>query len=370
MCVDGSFEQPRPVRSDDREAIARLAARAFPSTQAPFVRADGEGFVVEACEGLAAAVLLRVIVLPGGCRVGFVSWAMTNPEHRGSGYAGRLAALGIERLKALGCTQIVTEIEGHNAASERVFEGLGFRRLSLHDQIAAFGGLGALWVRVRSGYVTDPGHFLWLHGAAPTSSVDWQERLLAVGLNGSFALVALAVGGGLVLAGEPRLPGAAEIGLVLVAVALLLGMREGAMRAAAGACGLRVVFRAWDSGLSITTAIALLFGRLFPLPGSVYPCEGRGRQGTTQRALGIAALAGAAMVAFVVAAAMWTRANFADTLIDTLAASLLFVGKPLLLFDTVMAFPPFQAFAARRIFELHRGLWAAVATLGLALFLL
>jgi hypothetical protein len=47
----------------------------------------------------------------------------------------------------------------------------------------------------------------------------------------------------------------------------------------------------------------------------------------------------------------------------------LVIGKPLLLFDTVMAFAPFQSFNARRIYEWHRGLWAAAAAIGVFLFL-
>lgn len=338
MPGDAPSEQSRPVRADDAAAIARLAARAFPPTQAPFVRASGEGFVVEAGDRLAAAVLLRVIALPHGRRVGFVSWAMTDPDHRGRGHARRLTALGLERLAALGCTQVVTEIEGHNAASEAVFRSLGFRQLSLRDQIAAFGPLGAAWLRLRIGYATDPGHFLWLHGAALTR-------------------------------GAPGLPEVAVAGAMLPAVALLLGLREAAMRLAARACGPAVSYRAWDSGIGITLAIALLFGRLFPLPGSVYPRADRWPEGAA-RALALAALAGTGAVALVVAAALWARGGSAGPLAATLAAPLLFVGKPLLLFDTVMAFPPFQSFAAQRIRELHRGLWVAVAALGLALFLL
>jgi hypothetical protein len=65
----------------------------------------------------------------------------------------------------------------------------------------------------------------------------------------------------------------------------------------------------------------------------------------------------------------WAFESPSATLAGTLAGSVLLIGKPLLLFDTVMALPPFQAFGARRICELHRGLWAVFAALGLVLFL-
>ena len=360
-------DEPRPLRPEDERALARLAARAFPQPQASFVRPGREVFVVEADGGLAAAVILRVIAIPGGTRIGYVAWAMTDPDHQGRGLASALVARGIDRLHELGCTRIVTEIEGHNTASEAVFRRLGFRRLAFSDQLAAFGLLGAGWLRLRTGYTGDPGHFLWMQGAEPAPPDETLHRVGAWGLNWAFALLALAVGGGLVLGGTSRLPTAADAGLMLAAVALLLGAREAAMRATARAHGLPVAFRAWDSGLGITAGIALLFGSLFPAPGGVYPRE---REPHALDALGAAALAGTLAVAALVAASLWVEAAFAGSRAGTAAAMLLFVGKPLVLFDAVMAFPPFQAFNARRIYALNRGLWAGVAALGLALFLL
>ncbi|WP_207186517.1 GNAT family N-acetyltransferase [Rhodobaculum claviforme] len=361
---------PRPLRPEDEAGIARLAARAFPRSQAVFVRAGSEGFVLDAEDGLAAAVLVRVIVLPGGRRIGFVAWAMTDPAHQGRGLAPALARRGIARLEALGCDAIVTEIEGHNAASEGAFRKLGFRRIGLRDQIAAFGLAGAARMRLSIGHGMDPGHFIWLRGASPTPTVEGRERALAWGLNGAFAVLALAMGGGLVAGGMPALPSAAQAGLALLAVALVLGIREGAMRTAARLRGLAVTCRAWDSGLTITAAVAVLFGNLFPLPGSVYPAAEDWRARDAGPALATAALAGSGAVAVLVGLAIWAGGAFAGTMGGAVAAAVLLVGKPLLLFDTVMAFPPFHAFNARRIYEHHRGVWAGMAALGVLLFLL
>jgi ribosomal protein S18 acetylase RimI-like enzyme len=361
---------PRPIRPDDKQAVARLAERAFPPTQAAFVQAGEEGFVIDADQGLAAAVIVRAVPIPGGRRVGFVTWAMTDPDHRGRGHASVLAERGVARLAELGCDGILTEIEGHNTASQAVFRGLGFRPIGLKDQIAALGLSGAVSFRLRSGYTLDPGHFLWLQGAASETKAEMPERLVAWGLNGLFALIVLSLGGGLLLQGAPGLPSVAESALLLAAVVFVLGAREAAMRVAAGARGVPVVFRAWDSGLSITAVIALLFGRLFPLPGSVYPRQAGWRYAETLPALATAALAGVAAIAAIVAGAAWAAAAHAGTPAGAFAGSVLLIGKPLLLFDTVMAFPPFQAFNARRIYDFHRGLWAGVAALGLVLFLL
>ena len=333
------------------------------------MHAGQEGFVIDADGGLAAAVIVRVIPIAGGRRAGFVVWVMTDPDHRGRGHAPLLVARGVARLVELGCDLILTEIEGDNTASQSVFRRLGFRPVGLGDQIAALGPRGAAMFRLRSGYTADPGHFLWMRGATPAPSREWAQRLAAWALNGIIALACLGMGGGLLLEGAPRPPAITEAALMLAAAASVLGVRELAMRATTGACGLPVVFRAWDSGIGASAAVALLFGRLFPLPGSVYPREAGSRRAENAPALGIAASAGVAATALAVAAAAWTAAAHPGNLAGAFAGSVLFIGKPLLLFDTVMAFPPFQAFSARRIYEFHRGVWAAVAALGLVLFL-
>ena len=360
----------RPIRAEDADALSRLARRAFPPTQAMFVGFSTEGYVIDGADGLAAAVVLRVLDLPSGTRAGFVAWMMTDPDHQGRGLAPALVVRGIDRLEELGCTQILTEIEGHNTASMAVFRKLGFRRIGLRDEIRAFGLAGAARLRVRTSHALDPGHFLWLRDDGDEATSETRERLVAWGLNCGFALLALALGGGLLLPGPAGLPSVGDALALLLAVAAVLGLREAAMRAAARAWGLPVVFRAWQGGVAISAAIALAFGSLFPLPGSAYPREPGWRYPDALPALGAAALAGAGAVALAVALALWVVAALPGSVAAAFAGSVLFVGKPLLLFDTVMAFPPFQAFAARRIYDLNRGAWLAAATVGLVLFLI
>ena len=230
--------------------------------------------------------------------------------------------------------------------------------------------MGAALLRVRTSYAFDPGHVLWLKDHGHEGVSEARQRIAVWGLNGLCALLALALGGGLLI-GEPAgLPSGTETLRLLVAVALVLGLREAAMRLAAGARGLPVTFRGWDSGLGITAAIALLFGSLFPLPGSVYPRDPDWRYPDALSVLGVAALAGAGAVAATVAGALWVGASAPDTAAAACAGSVLLVGKPLLLFDTVLPFPPFQAFAARRIYEFNRAAWIGAAAVGLALLLL
>jgi ribosomal protein S18 acetylase RimI-like enzyme len=361
---------PRPIRAGDSGALARLARRAFPPTQAIFVGTTGEGYVVEVAGGLAAAVVLRVLELPSGTRLGLIAWVMTDPDHQGRGLAPTLVRRGIQRLEQLGCTVILTEIEGHNTASMAVFRKLGFGRIGLRDEIRAFGLAGAAILRIRTFLALDAGHFLWMRGEEGAATSDARERLVAWSLNGGFALLALALGGGLLLPGSAALPSPGEALTLFLAVAMVLGLREAAMRAVARTKGLAVTYRAWLGGAGVSAAIALLFGSLFPLPGSIYPRAPDWRYPDALPTLGLAALAGAGVVAGSVALALATATSLPGSAAAPIAAAVLFVGTPLLLFDTAMAFPPFQAFAARRIHEFNRVVWAAAATAGLVLVLI
>jgi ribosomal protein S18 acetylase RimI-like enzyme len=361
--------EPRPIRADDAAALSRLARRAFPPSQAVFVGPSSEGYVVEGTDGLSAAVVLRVLDMPSGDRAGFVAWLMTDPDRQGRGLGLSLLRRGIERLEELGCTRILTEIEGHNTASMAVFRKLGFRRIGLREELRAFGFLGVAILRVRTFHALDPGHFLWLRAEGDEATAGPRERLVAWGLNGAFALLAL-LAGGLVLPGPSAHPTGGEALGLLLAVVILLGLREAAMRAVSAARGLAVEYRAWQGGVGISAVVAIAFGTLFPLPGSVYPRAPDWRYPEARTTLGLAALAGAGAVAGAVALALWVAAAMPGTGAAALAGGILFVGKPLLLFDTVTAFPPFQAFAALRIRELNRGLWAAAALVGLILFLI
>lgn len=365
-----SEPDPRPFLPDDADGLSRLARRAFPTTQALFVGASTDGYVIDGANGLAAAIVLRVVDLPSGGRAGFVAWLLTDPDHQGRGLGPKLVRMGLARLEELGCSQILTEIEGHNTASMAVFRKLGFRRIGLRDEVRTFGLAGAAWLRVRTSHLLDPGHDLWLRGTDGTEPSETAQRLLAWGLNGVFAVLALALAGGLFGNGAGVAPSAGEMVSLVVAVAVVLGLREAAMRTVARAHGLTVTYRAWQGGVGISAVIAPVFGQLFPLPGSIYPRAPDWRYPDALPALGLAALAGAGSIAGVVALALWVVAILPGGAAATFAAGLLFVGKPLLLFDTVMAFPPFQAFAARRVYEFNRAVWVMAAAVGLVLFLL
>lgn len=366
----------RELRPQDRAVVAALAVRAFVPLQASFVVPSGSGGVIALVEGRpAAASLVRVIKLPNGAKVGMIAWLMTDPDRRGLGLATRLVNESVRNLVEAGCTAIVTDVEGYNTASANVFHGAGFRRLSVSEQRKRWGLFNLFWLWIRTGVAVDPGHFMWVADREATTAAPSPEepaplraRLFAIVLNSLLALFALSLGGGLFLAGEAGLPDASRLLAVFFGVAVLLLARESAMRIAAGADGPAFEFRAWEGGWGISVLIAIAFGRVLPLPGNLYPVGDGWRTRDHIARLGRSAVASALVLSALVLAASAMRPH-AISFIDELARVIVFVGKPLLLFDTLVAVAPFEGFNARHLRDYRKPTWIALAALGIAVFL-
>lgn len=365
----------RELRPDDRAAVAALATRAFVPMQAFFVVPSGSGGVIALVGGRpAAASLVRVIRLPSGTRVGMIAWLMTDPDRRGLGLATKLVKESVRILAEAGCTAIVTDVEGYNTASANVFHGAGFRRLSVSAQRERWGLLDLIWLWIRTGVAVDPGHFMWVcdrgivtPASEPAGPSPMRARSFAIALNSLLALFALSLGGGLFLAGEAGLPNASRALAVFLGVAVLLIARESAMRIAAGADGPSFEYRAWEGGWGISALIAIAFGRVLPLPGNLYPAGDGWRTRDHIVRLGRSSVASAVVLGALVLAASTMRPQ-AISFIDELARVIVFVGKPLLLFDTLVAVAPFEGFNARHLRDYHKPTWFALAALGLAVF--
>lgn len=366
----------RALRPEDREPVGALAARAFTAMQAAFVVPSRSGGVVALVDGrTVAASLVRVLDLPSGARVGMIAWLMTDPEQRGLGLATKLVNESVRRLRDAGCSAIVTDVEGYNTASANVFHGAGFRRPSLSGALRRWGPLDLLWLWIRTGVAVDPGHFLWVTDAEPAAAppepgapAPMRARLFAIVLNALFALFALSLGGGLLLPGEAGLPDASGSLAALLGVAVLLVARESAMRLAAGADGPALAFRAWEGGWAISAVIAVAFGRVLPLPGNLYPAGDGWRTREHRARLGRSAVASTLVLCALVLAASAVR-DQATPFVDELARVIVFVGKPLIVFDTLVAVAPFEGFNARHLRDHHKPTWIVMASLGIAVFL-
>lgn len=356
----------RELFPDDWPAVQAMAQRSFPAPQGKFIRPTEEGTLALVDDTPAAAALLRTFPLRDGRRVGYIAWLFTDPAFQSQGLAKRLIAASVARLEDLGCRHILTDIEGHNTASAFSFVGNGFRRIGFADQWRIIGpsNLPRLWLRT-----VDPGHFIWMRDVNPALPRPDLQRLSTWGINWLFALTATLFGTSLLSFISLNRPSGTDALALLLGVVLVFGFREAAMRMTAKAKGWPLEYRIWDSAFIFALPVAVLFGKLFPLPGGLYPRQDRWRYPDALPALGLAAVAGTISVMALVALSLVVSRMQVQGFMQALASAVLFIGKPLLLFDSILAFPPFSCFNARRIFDLHRGLWAGFAVLGAILFL-
>ena len=357
----------RALRDEDGPDIAALARICFPRIQACWVvPGPAGGMVVVADQEVVAAALLRIIALPGRHRIGFIAWVMTHPDHRGRGLAGRLVAASTAALRQQGCEAVVTDIEGYNTASVRTFVAAGYQRLSVGRQVLRWNPLGALWLWLSSYWAIDPGYFLWVDDAPSVISRPWLNGLAAVLFNSAVALLALSVGQGLF---EPSWPSPSQaIGSVLGVGSLLLARGLG-MRLVALVHRQALVYRPWWGGWGLSALIAMLFGQVFPLPGGYYPPGDDWRVAEHRAMLGRGAMLSAGLMAGLLGLAALARDGTGHALLDDSVATLRFVGRPLLVFDTLLACTPFQGFNGRRLLEHHRLAWCLLALLAVAVVL-
>jgi hypothetical protein len=153
---------------------------------------------------------------------------------------------------------------------------------------------------------------------------------------------------------------------------VLFGGRWAAMKLAARASGLDTRYRAWESGLSLTFVIALLFGSAFPTPGSLYPRSHDWNYRDSLSKLARMALAGMVFGLLF----CWTLillSRFAPLPQEWVVWFNLglYVGIPLAIFDNVLAIVfPFVSFNGRRVWDFNRPLWGVLAVLTIALILI
>lgn len=360
----------RDLTHDDRPSIAALAKRAFPATQAAFVQPSDAGGAVAIVDGkIAAASLVRVIRLPSGNRVGMIAWLMTDPAYRGLGLASRVVRASTAHLHELGCSAVVTDVEGYNTGSANIFHAEGFSRLGAWQQLKSWNPLDLVWLWLRTGLAIDPGHFLWATDkSADAGPSPWRARIGAIAMNAGFVVLALVLGGGLLLPGSGIMPAAVDILAILAGITLILLVREGCMRAAAGPGRHALEFRAWEGGWGMSLIINFLFGSVLPLPGNLYPKGDGWRTKDHSVALGRAAVASAVVLAGLVLAASALRTPETLLILDRIAWTVVVVGKPLLVFDTVVAVAPFEGYNARHLRDYNKPVWLSLAGIAIAVF--
>lgn len=354
----------RPMRTDEKQEVDSLMRQSFPLLQQWFFSWTPNVLVAEQNGQLLGAAVLDLFSLPQNRKGGLISWVFTAPEARGLGLGQQLSEAALEFFKEQGCDEVIASIEGYNTSSSKIFASRGFSIMSPGEQFRRYGlGVFGLWAKIS--HFFEIGHFLWVRPAAERQNSpvwQWWGNVL---VNALIAWLAVWRGSGF-----SSIDPIAFIALPLMVI-LFFGVRHLAMWLTAKLQGLEVRYRVWESGFSLSIALALFIGNLFPMPGGVYPTSNEWRYRDLLPKLGVMALAGV-LPTLILVWAIWALLEF-GTVSSDVAMWLDFalqVGKPLILFDIALAFFPFVSFNGRRLWDWNRGLWAILAMAAVVVFFL
>ena len=156
-----------------------------------------------------------------------------------------------------------------------------------------------------------------------------------------------------------------------VAVTLVFGVRSVAMKLTARRLALPSRYRIWETGLTVSTLIAVAFGGVFPSPGSYYPETVRWSYRAELRRVAAVAASGAAAVlvlAWLLLAYELGGFERVPAPLHDMLGFAVFLSQGLLVFEILLPFFPFGSYNGRRVWDLHRGLWAVLAIATAALY--
>ena len=358
----------RPMRDDEAAEVRAIARRAFERFDMLLFSMRGkEVLVATGPDGrILGATVLHASDVGSLGPLGVVHFVFADPDAGVPGIGTALRDAADARFAELGCSEASARIDVVNSASQALHRAGGYRVATVAAQWRRWGWrLPLRWWQAGTGF--DPGMQLWLRPPSGDRQLaaDWagageeksaHRRALAV--TAALNLLLLAVVAWRAPRGE--LGAVPTLATLTVTVAVLLGLREAAIRLVARHDGLTLGHVPWTNGLPLATVLAGAFGVWFPQTGSSTPQRPGWRHDREVTALGRAHLGGA----LVVAALAWGAA-LTDPGIGWLAwAEVRRAAVMLALFDLVLGFSPMIGTAARHVRHWSTPAWAALAVLG------
>jgi GNAT superfamily N-acetyltransferase len=354
----------RAMRRKEAQAIREIAKRSFPPQAMLFFSFTKHVLVAEVAGEPVGGLVMEVFGIPGGRRGGIVLWFFVDPAARRQGVGQALVQASLAFFAEQGCTDLFACVEGNNTSSARRWAQSGFGILSPGAQLARY-GLGILPVWWGTRHLMDIGHMLWARPPSEAQDRPWLQWWGVLLMNTLLMALALWRQNGF-----GALPLAA-IGLCGLTALIYLGARSLAMVGAARAQGLKVRYRAWESGFPLGVAIAALMGGYYANPGGWYPTDEEWRYRDLLPKLGPMALAGAGTtLALLAALRWWDPSAVAAADAPMWQAIARWVGTQIAVLDILLPVFPLESFNGRRIWDWNRWVWAAMAAITLALLLL
>ena len=354
----------RPMTRGERSQVRAIMRRSFPLLERCVFEWTPNVLVAEQNGQLLGAIVLKLFTLPHHRQGGTITWVFTAPEARGRSVGQCLVEAGLTFLDQQGCDDILVSVEGFNTSSSKLFALRGFGILSPAAQFQRY-GLATFLVWAKLFHYGETGYFLWARPApqkADSSNWQWWGTIAANSAIGFLVLWRLDG----VHAIEP------VMGLMLPPILVgLFGLCYLAMKLMALQQGIKVRFRAWESGFPLSIAIAIAFGgTMYPMPGGVYPITNQWRYRDWLPKLGWIALAGTLPVLLLIWG-VWGLSQMDIPPSSTLSTGLkvtLLLGKPLVLFDIVLPFFPFRCFNGRCLWDWNKLVWVLLATAALTIW--
>ena len=354
----------RPMRNDERLKVRAIMSQSFQLIERYFFEWTPNVLVAEQGGQLLGAIMLKLFKLPHNRKGGSISWIFVAPEARGRRLGQCLVEAGLNFFESQSCDEILVSVEGFNTSSSKLFAMRGFGILSPAAQFQRY-GLATFSIWAKLFHYFEMGYFLWARPApqeADSSTLQWWGTIIANSVLGFLMLWRL----GNTRAIDP------VMWLMLPPILIVLfGLRYLGMWLMAFRQGLKVRFRAWESGFPLSLAITLAFGgAMYPIPGGVYPITNQWRYRDWLPKLGWVALAGTLPVLLLVWG-VWGISQI-DIPSPYLRAGLnvtLWLGKPLVLFDIALPFFPFICFNGRCLWDWNKVIWALLATAAIVMWL-
>ncbi|TVP94907.1 MAG: GNAT family N-acetyltransferase [Acholeplasmatales bacterium] len=319
-------------------------------------------------ETILGGIVCGTINLQEGRKLGMIKYLFTHPDAQGRGIAGRLFAAAMDHFENAGYAEVAGCVEGHNTASSNLFAQHGFALRSTADQYHRYQkALPKVWFK--GNHLVDIGYFWWskaLQDTMPATPDDRHAKPLgAWWVQVLFHAVLIVL---LMLRQGWRLH-VHIIWLAPVIAALLFALKFGPMLLAARRLKFKVVYRYWESGMILATAITLFFSGVFVTFGGLYPNKAVWREDHEKQTLFKMTLPSVLVLLTASAVAVFLfplyRPN--NPRLIELMGLFRFIIPYAIFFDLLLGIAPANAMGGGRIRRVNPVLWAVLLAISAVL---
>lgn len=333
----------------EKSRVKKVLNRAFPLLMRLFFYFTKTVLIAVEDDKILGGVVVKKFKIDKKRTGGLICLIFTDPEEVGRGIGQRVAEAGIEKLEAMGATDIFAMVLGDNTSSSKLFSNRGFKILNPLSQFRSY-GIRTLLLWFKTLHFFDVGHFMWTKSTT-LKEVSNPNRFISflwtLGLHFIAGFIAVW-----------RWYGRVDLKMTLVfiiSIGVLLSIRQGLSLLVPRLKGVDVVYRPWESGLSLNMIISGIFGGSVPSPGSFYPLRENWSYRDTVSFTGLMALIPSIAIVSITVALWILKVNY------TVLSIPYYIGFTLSVVDISLPFFPLSSYNGRRIWDWNRIIWLITA---------